>query len=297
MSTSDVEFQKATATLEDCVLHIRYTGSGSNLLLLIPGGHGLGSTYNGILPLLAASGKYTVATFDRRGHGASQFMPSGEEINEQMNPAQSARDVLAIIRQLGFEQATVFGTSMGGVIAFQFAIQFPQHVDKLIAHESPTMALLPGDEGTHFIDWAFAVFRTYKTAGPKKAMVEFLSMTVGWKATSSGAGADIPPPQSEDEIEMDRDHLFWFENEYMLSVFTPNLLELKRHLSGQYKDTLKVALTVGRDSGDAPYAKTTYVQKDILGCQHHMWPGGHLLYQVDPEGFVRTFQDTLEKLE
>ncbi|KAJ9616428.1 hypothetical protein H2200_000146 [Cladophialophora chaetospira] len=297
MSRSNIELQKITVASENCVLHITYTGSGSSLLLMIPGGHGLGSNYHAVLPRLANSTKYTVATYDRRGHGESRFTPSGEEINETMNPAQSARDILAVIRHFGFEKADIFGTSMGGVIAFQFAIQFPQHVEKLIAHESPTMTLLPGEEGTKWIDWAFSVFRTYKTAGPKKAMVEFLSMTVGWKATSSGAGADIPPPQSEDEIEMDRDHLFWFENEYTLSVFTPNLLELKRHLVGKYKDTLSVAVTVGKNSGDAPYAKTTYVHEEILSCQHHMWPGGHLLYLVDPQGFVKVFLDTLEKLE
>ncbi len=212
-----------------------------------------------------------------------------------MNPAQSARDILAIIRHLGFEKANIFGTSMGGVIAFQFGIQFPQHVEKLIAHEAPTMALLPGEEGTKWIDWCFSVFRTYKSAGPKKAMLEFLSMTFGWKATSSGAGADIPPPQREEDIEMDRDHIFWFENEYGLSIFTRNLLELKRHLVGEYKEKLTVVCTVGKSSGNAPYAQTTYVQKEILGCEQHFWPGGHLLYLVDPEGFVKVFLETLEK--
>jgi len=122
-------------------------------------------------------------------------------------------------------------------------------------------------------------------------------MTVGWKATASGAGAEIPPPQSEDEIQMDRDHIFWFENEYVLSIWTPNLLELKRHLAGEYKETMAVACTVGRASRDAPYAQTTYVQMDILGCEHHVWPGGHLISVVDPEGFVKVLLETLEKLD
>ena len=47
----------------------------------------------------------------------------------------------------------------------------------------------------------------------------------------------------------------------------------------------------------APYAQTTHVQKDILGCEQYVWPGGHLLYLVDPEGFVKVMLETLEKLE
>ena len=91
------------------------------------------------------------------------------------------------------------------------------------------MNLLPG-EGPKWLDWVFSVYETYRTSGSAKAMVEFLSMTVGWKATASGEGADVPPPQTESEVEIDRDHEWWFENEYMLTIYTPNLFELKKHL-------------------------------------------------------------------
>ena len=295
ISTSDLS--KTTVTSEDCVLQIYHTGSGPDLLVLIPGGHGTGSSFYAVLPGLTNSNKYTVATFDRRGHGESRFTPSAAEVNEPMNPAQSARDVLAIIKHLGFPKASVFGTSMGGVIAFQVAIQFPQHVDKLIAHESPTMVLLPGDEGLKYINWTFEVYRIYKTEGPKPAMLRFLSMTKGWKSKASGEGAEIPPPQSEDEVEVDRDHQWWFDNEFMLSIYTPNLLELKWHLDGKYKESMKCVVTVGEKSGDAPYAQSTHVQRDILGCEHQTWPGGHLLYAVDPEGFVKAMLETIKKLE
>ena len=213
------------------------------------------------------------------------------------NPATSARDVHAIITHLGFEKACVFGSSMGGIIAFQFAIQFPQYVDKLIVHEAPTMVLLPGSEGIKWIDWAFSVFQTYRMSGPRKAMLEFLSMTVGWKSKASGEGAEIPPLEIEDEIEMDRDHEWWFEYEFMLTVYTPNLLGLKRHLDGKYKDKMSVAVTMGKESGNAPYARTTYVHRNILGCRHFSWPGGHLFYAVDPEEFVKTILDTFKKLD
>jgi len=60
---------------------------------------------------------------------------------------------------------------------------------------------------------------------------------------------------------------------------------------------MKCAVTVGERSGDAPYAQTTYMQRDVLGCEHHVWPGGHLLFQVDPQGFNKALLDTLKKLD
>jgi pimeloyl-ACP methyl ester carboxylesterase len=292
------ELRKTTLLTEDCVLHVTFTGSGPDLLILIPGGHGTGSAFYAALPGLAESGNYTAATYDRRGHFASRFTPSGAEINEAMNPAQSARDVLAVMRHLGFERASVFGTSLGGAIALQFGVQFPGHVDRLIAHEAPTMALLQGEEGTKWMDWCFSVYRLYKTVGARRAMLEFLGMTVGWKATATASeGMGIPPPQSEEEVEMDRDHEWWFENEFMLTIYTPNLFELRAHLRGEGVGTMRVACTVGEASGHAPYARTTYVQRDILGCQHHVWPGGHLLHAVDVDGFVRAMLESLAKLD
>lgn len=297
MAASPESFKKTIVTTENCVLHITTSGSGSKLFVLIPGGHGTCSGFYPVLQGLEDSGKYTVATYDRRGHGASRFSPDGGRINGPINPAQSARDVLAVMRHLGFEVATIFGTSLGGVLALEFGVHFPQHVDKLIAHESPTMVLLPGQLGQDRIDWCYSVFNTYKTKGSKEAMVEFLAMTVGWRATASGEGADIPPPQTVDEVVMDEDHEWWFENETMIAVYTPNLWELRAHLSGKYKDTMSCAVTAGDASKDAPYALTTYVHRDITGCQHHAWPGGHLLYMVDPNGFVKAMLETLEKLE
>jgi hypothetical protein len=156
---------------------------------------------------------------------------------------------------------------------------------------------LPDGEGVKWVDWAFSCYRTYKIKGGAVAMVEFLAMTKGWMAKADGTGSDIPPPASPDQIQMDRDHEFWFKHEYILSVYAPNLSDLRRHLEGSYKGKLKCAVTVGDASQDAPYARTVPVQKDLIGCDLHHWPGGHLLHQVDPAGFVDALLGTLKKLD
>lgn len=44
---------------------------------------------------------------------------------------------------MGFNKSITFGSSSGGIFGFQFAYDFPQMVDNLIAHEAPTSYLLP----------------------------------------------------------------------------------------------------------------------------------------------------------
>jgi pimeloyl-ACP methyl ester carboxylesterase len=39
---------------------------------------------------------------------------------------KQARDIAAVIKALGFEKAILFGSSLGGIIGFQFAVDFPE---------------------------------------------------------------------------------------------------------------------------------------------------------------------------
>jgi pimeloyl-ACP methyl ester carboxylesterase len=69
--------------------------------------------------------KHRVITFDNRGVGASSgATPATIE--------EMARDAVAFIRALGFDQVDLFGLSMGGMIAQVIAQQQPQLVRKMI---------------------------------------------------------------------------------------------------------------------------------------------------------------------
>src|SRR5881394_1724064 len=69
--------------------------------------------------------KHRVITFENRGVGASSGRPS--TTIEEM-----ARDAIAFIRVLGFDQVDLFGFSMGGMIAQVIAQEEPQLVRKMI---------------------------------------------------------------------------------------------------------------------------------------------------------------------
>src|ERR1700720_806275 len=77
-----------------------------------------------IRPVLAQG--YRTIAFDNRGIGQSD-VPSGVYSMSSM-----ASDAAAVLDAAGVEAAHVFGLSMGGMIAQEFALQYPKRVRSLI---------------------------------------------------------------------------------------------------------------------------------------------------------------------
>ncbi len=74
----------------------------------------------------ALSEHFKVITFDNRGAGKS------ERVNESYTMETLANDIKELLNYLEIKKAHILGTSMGGIIAQQFALQHPDYVDKLI---------------------------------------------------------------------------------------------------------------------------------------------------------------------
>ena len=99
------------------------SGAGDPILLIM----GLGYAHQmwfRTRPVLDA--KFTTIAFDNRGVGASDVPPGPYPI------AQMAADAAAVMSAAGVDRAHVYGVSMGGMIAQQFALDFPDRVNKLI---------------------------------------------------------------------------------------------------------------------------------------------------------------------
>ena len=98
-------------------------GSGEPLLLI------MGLSYPSYMwhrsrPVLAKS--YRTIALDNRGVGQSDVPPGVYSI------ALMASDAAAVLDAAGLESAHVFGASMGGMIAQEFALQYPHRVRSLI---------------------------------------------------------------------------------------------------------------------------------------------------------------------
>jgi pimeloyl-ACP methyl ester carboxylesterase len=98
-------------------------GSGKPLVFI----HGLGSrAVDWRSQVDHFSSRFQVITYDVRGHGASQKPPPPYSMR------LFASDAKALLDHLDIESACVVGISMGGMIAFQLAVDHPSAVDAMV---------------------------------------------------------------------------------------------------------------------------------------------------------------------
>jgi 3-oxoadipate enol-lactonase len=98
-------------------------GQGAPILLIM----GLGypsSLWHRARPVLAQ--RYRTVAFDNRGVGLSDVPPGPYSI------ATMASDAAAVLDAAGVSDAHIFGISMGGMIAQEFALQYPARTRSLI---------------------------------------------------------------------------------------------------------------------------------------------------------------------
>ena len=83
--------------------------------------------------LLYFQDRFTVVALDMRGFGESDA-PEGVE---QYSVDVLALDVLAVIKACGYQSCVLIGHDWGGMVAWNFAANFPQAVDALVTVCSP----------------------------------------------------------------------------------------------------------------------------------------------------------------
>lgn len=137
----------------DGTLRVRRTGEGPPLLL-IAGGLGAAASYGPLTRRLAA--RHTVLGYDRRGHFGST-----DETEGPVSVATQAADAAAVIAHFGYDQAAVFGSSAGAVIALELAGTHQHAVSTVVAHEPPAVRLLP--DAADWLEFADGVQRLSET--------------------------------------------------------------------------------------------------------------------------------------
>lgn len=126
-----------TAQINGIPMHYQIAGAEhgeSTPLLLI---HGLGSSSaDWQSQLLHYGQQYRVIAPDLRGHGRSGQPPGPYRIS------QFSDDIAALLQALGVASAHIVGISLGGAVAFQFALDHPARVSTLtIVNSAPEMIL------------------------------------------------------------------------------------------------------------------------------------------------------------
>lgn len=126
-------------------LHTQSIGEGQPIILL-HGLFGAGNNWGSIAKHLAQT--YQVISVDLRNHGQSPHAAS-------QTYADMTGDLLALCDALHLNSIHLLGHSMGGKVAMQFAMQYPERINKLIVVDM-AMRAYP-DAHTHLIDAMLAL--------------------------------------------------------------------------------------------------------------------------------------------
>ena len=123
-------------------LYYEIHGEGAPLIMIA----GLASDSQSWQPVLQKlARRYRVIIFDNRGAGRTQPQDAATGIG------QMADDCIALIKHLGLSSAHILGHSMGGFVALDCAIRYPEYVSKLIL--ASTSAFCSERNEALFNDW------------------------------------------------------------------------------------------------------------------------------------------------
>ena len=133
------------ADVNDASIYYEIAGKGDPLVLV----HGFTlDTRMWDDQLSEFSKRYRVIRYDARGFGKSS-------VPEEGKPYSHAKDLKGLLDRLNVRKASVIGLSMGGSIAINFALEYPDYVSSLI----PVDAVLGGFRwSSDFSEWFTSLF-------------------------------------------------------------------------------------------------------------------------------------------
>ena len=108
-------------------LYYEVHGSGRPLILL-HGGLMTGSMFEPVLPILTRD--HQVITVDLQGHGRTA------DIDRPIDVRLMADDIAALIDHLGLEKPDLVGFSLGGGVALQVGVKYPDKIRRLVVVSS-----------------------------------------------------------------------------------------------------------------------------------------------------------------
>ena len=280
MSTTDAKTEARTLQVPGATLYYEVRGSGP-VLLCIPGG----PTDAGMFADLAGrlADRYTVVTYDPRGHSRSTL--DGEL--EDISVAVHADDAAAILTAMGGEPAYVYGVSGGGTIGLELVARHPALVRTLVAQEAPLMELLRDAERWRA---AFAdISETYRAEGVFPAMGKFGALVEeGGPKYSEEMQRTAPTPESEAMAARMAGNfeLFIAHEIRQVGAYVPDVDALRRA-------STRIVSAAGETSGEQAARRAAEALAERLGIEATYFPGAHGGWGSDPQEFAERLDEAL----
>ena len=179
--------------LGDIEMHYEERGAGRPLLL-VPGIPAIASDWAPLAEPLSASRR--VIAYDNRGSGATTVTAA------PYTTAGLAADAVALLDALEIERADVFGMSLGGMIAQELALGWPERVDRLVlgcthcglAHAEPPEREAGRAFAMETDDWAERMTALAPFAFAPGVDADFLARFIAKKSADVQAARGLPGP-------------------------------------------------------------------------------------------------------
>jgi pimeloyl-ACP methyl ester carboxylesterase len=208
----------------------------------------------------------TVVTYDPRGLGRSVR----HDGREDSDPEVQARDLHALVVELGVGPVDVFASSGGAVTGLAWITMFPDDVATLVAHEPPVIPLMPDADAARR---ALArVDEAYAAKGWAAGMAGFMQLT-SWRGefTDEFFAAPLPDPAMfgmPTEDDGSRDDPLLSDRSEPVVTYVPDIDALRAVPT-------RVVVGVGEESRDQFPGRAAEALAARLGQEVVVFPSHH----------------------
>ena len=207
----------------------------------------------------------TVITYDPRGVERSTKADS----SATSTPDEHADDLHRIIEAVGNGPVDIFATSGGAVNAFALVAAHPEQVRTLVAHEPPTIAVLPDADEARA---AVADLRgTYQRDGRGPGMAVFIAL-VSHRGPVTPGFAETPPDPAMFGLPTDddgtRDDPLLHQNLMSSTHYEPDFDALRAAPT-------RIVVAIGADSEGQLARRAGEAIGERLGTGAVVFPGDH----------------------
>ena len=256
---------------DDISINYQITGSGPRLLFF----NGSGATLKGSeLLIRSLSKECEVLAHDQRGLGLTSI-PDGP-----YTMAQYASDAAALLDHVGWNTCVVIGISFGGMVAQEFAVTFPQRVERLALLCTSTGGAGGSSYPLHELSALSAEERAAKM--PTLSDTRF---TPEWLA-SHPADAQMMSMRNDQAAKS-------------ADVIRGERLQRAARVGHDVANRLHLIpcptfVTAGKFDGIAPPVNSEAIVERISDATMSLYEGGHMFVAQDPPAIreIRTFLST-----
>ncbi len=184
--------QQGTIRTAGAQLYYEVRGKGTPILVIQGGLSEAGATEQ-LTEELAE--RYQVISYDRRGLSRSTVSPDAPVVSM----SRHAEDAAAILAAVSAEPARVIGASIGALIGVHLAVQHPERVATLVAHEPPMSTVVADPHREVELDTVAELARD-----DVRAAIQHMASLTGSDATSRENGAHPAPPVGDLDTNLRR---------------------------------------------------------------------------------------------